>query len=464
VSANISALLYLVASVCFIMALRGLSSPDTARAGNLYGMVGMAIAVGTTLALPGIVSYPVIALGVIIGGLIGAGVASRIQMTALPQLVAAFHSLVGLAAVCVATAAFYDPDAYAIGMPGAIHASSLVEMSLGTAIGAITFTGSIIAFGKLQGLITGKPLVFPGQHPLNALLGLALVAIIVWFVIGQPAAAFWAIVAVSLLLGLLLIVPIGGADMPVVISMLNSYSGWAACGIGFTLANSLLIIIGALVGSSGAILSYIMCKGMNRSIFNVILGGFGTDGGTVAAGAHADRGVKSGSAEDAAFIMKNASSIIVVPGYGMAVAQAQHALREMADILKREGAQVRYAIHPVAGRMPGHMNVLLAEANVPYDEVLELEEVNRDFASTDVAFVIGANDVTNPAAKTDPKSPIYGMPILDVEKAKTVLFVKRSMASGYAGVENELFYRDNTMMLFGDAKKMCEEIVKALGA
>jgi NAD(P) transhydrogenase subunit beta len=464
VSANLSALLYLVASICFIMALRGLSSPDTARAGNLYGMIGMAIAVGTTLALPGIVSYPVIALGVIIGGLIGAAVASRIHMTALPQLVAAFHSLVGLAAVCVAAAAFYEPDAYGIGMPGAIHASSLIEMSLGTAIGAVTFTGSIIAFGKLQGLITGKPLVFPGQHPLNALLGITLVAVIVWFVIAQPVAAFWAIVALSLLLGLLLIVPIGGADMPVVISMLNSYSGWAACGIGFTLANSLLIITGALVGSSGAILSYIMCKGMNRSIFNVILGGFGTEGGTVAASAHGDRGVKSGSAEDAAFIMKNASSIIVVPGYGMAVAQAQHALREMADILKREGAQVRYAIHPVAGRMPGHMNVLLAEANVPYDEVLELDEINRDFASTDVAFVIGANDVTNPAAKTDPKSPIYGMPILDVEKAKTVLFVKRSMASGYAGVENELFYRDNTMMLFGDAKKMCEEIVKALGA
>jgi NAD(P) transhydrogenase subunit beta len=464
VSANLSALLYLVASICFIMALRGLSSPDTARAGNLYGMIGMAIAVGTTLALPGIVSYPVIALGVIIGGVIGAGVASRIQMTALPQLVAAFHSLVGLAAVCVAAAAFYDPDAYGIGTPGAIHASSLIEMSLGTAIGAVTFTGSIIAFGKLQGLITGKPLVFPGQHPLNALLGIALVAVIVWFVIGQAAAAFWGVVALSLLLGLLLIVPIGGADMPVVISMLNSYSGWAACGIGFTLANSLLIITGALVGSSGAILSYIMCKGMNRSIFNVILGGFGTEGGTVAAGAHGDRGVKSGSAEDAAFIMKNASSIIVVPGYGMAVAQAQHALREMAEILKREGVQVRYAIHPVAGRMPGHMNVLLAEANVPYDEVLELDEINRDFASTDVAFVIGANDVTNPAAKTDPKSPIYGMPILDVEKAKTVLFVKRSMASGYAGVENELFYRDNTMMLFGDAKKMCEEIVKALGA
>jgi H+-translocating NAD(P) transhydrogenase subunit beta len=464
VSANLSALLYLVASVCFIMALRGLSSPDSARSGNLYGMIGMVIAVVTTLALPGLVSYPVIALGVIIGGLIGAGVASRIQMTALPQLVAAFHSLVGLAAVCVAAAAFYDPDAYNIGMPGAIHANSLIEMSLGTAIGAITFTGSIIAFGKLQGLITGKPLVFPGQHPLNALLGVALVVIVIWFVVAQPPVAFWAIVALSLALGLLLIVPIGGADMPVVISMLNSYSGWAACGIGFTLANSLLIITGALVGSSGAILSYIMCKGMNRSIFNVILGGFGTEGGTMAAGAQTDRAVKSGSAEDAAFIMKNASSIIVVPGYGMAVAQAQHALREMADMLKREGAQVRYAIHPVAGRMPGHMNVLLAEANVPYDDVQELEEINRDFASTDVAFVIGANDVTNPAAKTDPKSPIYGMPILDVERSKTVLFVKRSMASGYAGVENELFFRDNTMMLFGDAKKMCEEIVKALGA
>ena len=461
-SANLAALLYLVASICFIMALRGLSSPVTARGGNLFGIIGMVIAVATTLASPGVVSYPLIILGVVIGGAIGTFIALRIQMTALPQLVAAFHSLVGLAAVCVAAAAFYDPAAYGIGMAGAIHANSLVEMSLGTAIGAVTFTGSIIAFGKLQGLITGKPLVFPGQHPLNALLGVLLVAVIVWFVIGQPVAAFWVIVLLSLALGLLLILPIGGADMPVVISMLNSYSGWAACGIGFTLANSLLIITGALVGSSGAILSYIMCKGMNRSIFNVILGGFGTEGGTVAAGAQGDRAVKSGSAEDAAFIMKNASSIIIVPGYGMAVAQAQHALKEMADVLKREGVSVHYAIHPVAGRMPGHMNVLLAEANVPYEDVLELEEINRDFASTDVAFVIGANDVTNPAAKTDPASPIYGMPILDVERAKTVLFVKRSMASGYAGVENELFFRDNTMMLFGDAKKMCEEIVKAL--
>jgi NAD(P) transhydrogenase subunit beta len=462
VNANLSALLYLVASVCFIMALRGLSSPTTARGGNLYGIVGMVIAIGTTLAAPGVVSYPIIILGIIIGGAIGTFIALRIQMTALPQLVAAFHSLVGLAAVCIAAAAFYAPADYGIGTAGAIHTNSLVEMSLGTAIGAITFTGSIIAFGKLQGLITGKPLVFTGQHPLNALLGVALVVAIVLFTIGQSALAFWAIVALSLLLGLLLIVPIGGADMPVVISMLNSYSGWAACGIGFTLANSLLIITGALVGSSGAILSYIMCKGMNRSIFNVILGGFGTEGGVVAAGAVGDRSVKSGSAEDAAFIIKNASSVIIVPGYGMAVAQAQHALREMADMLKREGVQVRYAIHPVAGRMPGHMNVLLAEANVPYDEVLELDEINRDFASTDVAFVIGANDVTNPAAKTDPKSPIYGMPILDVERSKTVLFIKRSMASGYAGVENELFYRDNTMMLFGDAKKMCEEIVKSL--
>jgi NAD(P) transhydrogenase subunit beta len=462
---NLAALLYLLASVCFIMALRGLSSPETARGGNIYGIVGMVVAIGTTLASPGVLSYGVIAAGIIVGGTIGTFIALKIQMTALPQLVAAFHSLVGLAAVCVATAAFYAPAAYGIGQIGAIATHSLIEMSLGTAIGAITFTGSIIAFGKLQGLITGKPLVFPGQHVLNALLGLVLAGLIVWFVMAQPAAAFWAIVGLSLLLGLLLIVPIGGADMPVVISMLNSYSGWAACGIGFTLANSLLIITGALVGSSGAILSYIMCKGMNRSIFNVILGGFGTEGGAAAGGPGAgDKTVKSGSADDAAFILKNASSVIIVPGYGMAVAQAQHALKEMADILKKEGVTVHYAIHPVAGRMPGHMNVLLAEANVPYEDVMELDEINRDFASTDVAFVIGANDVTNPAAKTDPKSAIYGMPILDVEKAKTVLFVKRSMASGYAGVENELFFRNNTMMLFGDAKKMCEQIVKALGA
>src|SRR5260221_1510921 len=445
------------------MALRGLSSPDTARAGNIYGIVGMVIAIVPPLAMPGVVSYAVIALGIIIGGIIGSFIALRIQMPALPQLVAAFHSLVGLAAVCIAAAAFSAPADYGIGAAGAIHISSLIEMSLGTAIGAVTFTGSIIAFGKLQALITGKPLVFPGQHILNALLGLLLVAVTVLFVIGQSATAFWAVVALSLLLGFLLILPIGGADMPVVISMLNSYSGWAACGIRFTLPHHLLLLTGALVGSSRAILTYIMCNGIDRSIFNVILGGFGTEGGTVAAGAaHGDKTVKSGSAEDAAFILKNASSAIVVPGYGMAVAQAQHALREMADVLKREGVTVRYAIHPVAGRMPGHMNVLLAEANVPYEDVQELDEINRDFASTDVAFVIGANDVTNPAAKTNPQSPIYGMPILDVEKAKTVLFVKRSMASGYAGVENELFYRDNTMMLFGDAKKMCEQIVKAL--
>jgi proton-translocating NAD(P)+ transhydrogenase subunit beta len=463
VSENIAAFFYLVASVFFILALRGLSSPRSARLGNVYGIFGMVIAVVTTLLTPHVISYWLIAAGIIIGGAIGTYIALQIQMTALPQLVAAFHSLVGLAAVCVAAAAFTAPQEFGIGVPGAIERASLVEMSIGMAIGAITFTGSIVAFAKLQGLVSGRPLMFPGQHPLNAGLGVLLVLLIAIFVASGAGAVFWLLLLLSLALGFLLIMPIGGADMPVVISMLNSYSGWAACGIGFTLSNSLLIITGALVGSSGAILSYIMCKGMNRSIVNVVLGGFGTEGGAVVARAGAgDRAVKSGSADDAAFILKNAGSVIIVPGYGMAVAQAQHALREMADLLKKEGVEVRYAIHPVAGRMPGHMNVLLAEANVPYDEVFELEEINREFPSTDVAFVIGANDVTNPAAKNDPHSPIYGMPILDVERAKTVLFVKRSMASGYAGVENELFYRDNTMMLFGDAKKMCEEIVKAM--
>jgi NAD(P) transhydrogenase subunit beta len=466
-SQNLAAFLYLVASVCFIMSLRGLSSPATSQGGLRFGVVGMVIAIGTTLALPSVAgsSYVGIIVALVIGGAIGAVIAQRIQMTALPQLVAAFHSLVGLAAVAVAAAAFYAPAEFHIGMPGDIHPGSLVEMGLGVAIGAITFTGSIVAFAKLQGLVSGAPLVFKGQHFLNAALGIGIIALVVALILGQSQPLFWALVVVSLVLGFLVILPIGGADMPVVVSMLNSYSGWAACGIGFTLSNPLLIVTGALVGSSGAILSYIMCKGMNRSIFNVILGGFGTDAGgaTAAAKGAADRPVKAGSADDAAFIMKNAASVIIVPGYGMAVAQAQHALREMADLLKKEGVKVSYAIHPVAGRMPGHMNVLLAEANVPYDEVFELEDINRDFAQADVAFVIGANDVTNPAAKTDPKSPIFGMPILDVEQAKTVLFIKRSMASGYAGVDNELFFRSNTMMLFGDAKKMCEDVVKAFG-
>ena len=455
---------YLISAICFIMALRGLSSPVTSRQGNLFGIVGMVVAIGVTVATPGVVTPWLIVGGLAVGGAVGAFVAWRIQMTALPQLVAAFHSLVGLAAVFVAAAAFVSPDAFGIGSPGKIKIHSLIEMGLGTVIGAITFTGSIVAFAKLQGLVSGSPLMFRGQHFLNALLGIAITVLLVWFAAkgGHPM-VFILLIVLSLALGFLLILPIGGADMPVVVSMLNSYSGWAAAGIGFTLGNTALIVTGALVGSSGAILSYIMCKGMNRSIFNVILGGFGTDGGAAGpAGAKSDKPVKAGSAEDAAFLMQNAGSVIIVPGYGMAVAQAQHALREMADILKKGGVNVRYAIHPVAGRMPGHMNVLLAEANVPYDEVFELDDINRDFASTDVAFVIGANDVTNPAAKTDPKSPIYGMPILDVEKAQTVLFVKRGMASGYAGVDNELFFRDNTMMLFADAKVMCENIVKAL--
>jgi NAD(P) transhydrogenase subunit beta len=463
-SANLAALAYLIAGVLFIFALRGLSSPETSRRGNQLGMVGMGLAVLVTLGVSAAgdgLTWMMIIAGVAIGGGIGAVIARRIPMTAMPQLVAAFHSLVGLAAVLVAAAALYTPQAYGIGMPGSITAASLVEMSLGAAIGAVTFSGSVIAFAKLQGLVSGAPVVFAGQHKLNAVLGIVLLALIVWLCASESHTAFWLVASLALVLGVLIIIPIGGADMPVVVSMLNSYSGWAAAGIGFTLENTALIITGALVGSSGAILSYIMCKGMNRSFFNVILGGFG--GEVAAAGGHVEtRPVKQGSAEDAAFIMKNAGSVIIVPGYGMAVAQAQHALREMADDLKKEGVKVSYAIHPVAGRMPGHMNVLLAEANVPYDEVFELEDINSAFAQCDVAFVIGANDVTNPIAKTDPSSPIFGMPVLDVEKARTVLFVKRGMGSGYAGVENELFFRDNTMMLFSDAKKMVEQIVKAM--
>ena len=462
--ADIAALLYLVSGALFILALKGLSSPATSRAGNRNGMIGMAIAIATTLWVAGVydlLTWSMIAGGLLIGGLFGAVMARRISMTAMPQLVAFFHSLVGLAAVLVAGAAFYSPDAFGIGSEGAIRMQSLIEMSLGVAIGAITFAGSIIAFAKLNGNMSGAPIILPARHVLNLLLFLVIAGLIVLFAMQQPAWAFWAIAGLSFVLGITLIIPIGGADMPVVVSMLNSYSGWAAAAMGFTLENSALIITGALVGSSGAILSYIMCKAMNRSFISVIAGGFGGDSGP-ATGVKETRPVKQGSADDAAFIMKNAASVIIVPGYGMAVAQAQHAVREMADKLKKEGVKVSYAIHPVAGRMPGHMNVLLAEANVPYDEVFELEDINSQFAQADVAYVIGANDVTNPAAKTDPKSPIYGMPILDVEKAKTVLFIKRGMGSGYAGVENELFFRDNTMMLFADAKKMTEEIVKAL--
>jgi NAD(P) transhydrogenase subunit beta len=462
---GLSGYAYLVSAVCFIFALRGLSSPVTARRGNLFGVIGMVIAIGTTLYSPGILSLDLIIIAILIGGSIGTFLALKIEMTALPQLVAAFHSLVGLAAVFVATATLYNPEAFGLGVPGNIAGASVVEMALGTVIGAITFSGSLIAFAKLQGIMSGSPITFKFQHPLNALVALVIVFALVYFVDTEAYAMFWLMVGLAFLIGFLIIIPIGGADMPVVVSMLNSYSGWAACGIGFTLSNPALIITGALVGSSGAILSYIMCKGMNRSIFNVLLGGFGTDTGAAAAGGGdgEERPVKSGAADDAAFLMKNASKVIIVPGYGMAVAQAQHALREMADVLKAEGVEVAYAIHPVAGRMPGHMNVLLAEANVPYDEVFELEEINNEFSTADVAFVIGANDVTNPSAKTDPTSAIYGMPILDVDKAGSVLFIKRSMATGYAGVHNELFFEDNTMMLFGDAKKMTEQIVQALG-
>ncbi|PBB26976.1 NAD synthetase [Mesorhizobium sp. WSM4312] len=462
-NANFASFLYLVSGVLFIMALRGLSHPTTSRQGNLYGMIGMGIAIATTLALatPSAGRFGLIVLGLAIGGGVGAVTARRIAMTSMPQLVAAFHSLVGLAAVMVAAAAIYAPESFGIGTAGDIHAQALIEMSLGVAIGAITFTGSVIAFLKLDGRMSGKPIMIGGRHFINAALGVALIVLIVLLVTTESKLVFWLIVAASLVLGILLIIPIGGADMPVVVSMLNSYSGWAAAALGFTLGNLALIITGALVGSSGAILSYIMCKGMNRSFISVILGGFG--GETAAAADDGiERTVKQGSADDAAYLMMNAQKVIIVPGYGMAVAQAQHALREMADKLKANGVDVKYAIHPVAGRMPGHMNVLLAEANVPYDEVFELEDINSEFAQADVAYVIGANDVTNPSARDDKSSPIYGMPILDVDKARTCLFVKRSLGSGYAGIDNTLFYKDGTMMLLGDAKKMTEEIVKAM--
>ena len=462
-SANLSAIFYLISGVLFILALRGLSSPETSRRGNFFGILGMVIAITVTFLSIGNFSsgFIYVLIFLLIGGLIGTFIAYKIPMTAMPELVAGFHSLVGLAAVFVAISAFLNPEAFNLGSPGNIKLGSLIEMSIGAVVGAITFSGSIIAFLKLRGIMSGSPITFRGQHLLNALILISIIVLTYLLCSTQSSNLFWILLAVSFLIGFLLIVPIGGADMPVVISMLNSYSGWAAAGIGFTLENSALIITGALVGSSGAILSYIMCKGMNRSFFNVILGGFGATEQSLSKD-NEKKPVKSGNAEDAAFLMKNASSVIIVPGYGMAVAQAQHALREMVDTLKKNDIKVTYAIHPVAGRMPGHMNVLLAEANVPYDEVFELEEINNDFANADVAFVIGANDVTNPVAKTDPQSPIYGMPVLDVEKCKSVLFVKRSLSPGYAGIDNELFYRDNTLMLFADAKKMTEDIIKNL--
>ena len=460
---SLAASLYLISGVLFILALRGLSSPETSRRGNFFGVLGMTLAIIVTFLFVDILfsSLLFIICAMAFGGSIGAIIAYRISMTAMPQLIAGFHSLVGLAAVLVALSVFYNPEAFGLGTLNNIKTASLVEMSIGASIGAITFTGSVIAFLKLQGLMSGRPITFKGQHFINLLIGIGIVSLIIYVTINQSSHIFWILIIISFLVGVLLIIPIGGADMPVVISMLNSYSGWAAAGIGFTLENTALIITGALVGSSGAILSYIMCKGMNRSFFNVILGGFGGTDLTLQKNKNR-KPVKSGNAEDAAFLMKNSSSVIIVPGYGMAVAQAQHAVREMADNLKKNGVKVSYAVHPVAGRMPGHMNVLLAEANVPYDEVFEQENINSDFANTDVAFVIGANDVTNPVAKTDPQSPIYGMPILDVEKSKSVLFVKRSLSPGYAGIDNELFYRENTLMLFSDAKKMTEDIVKNL--
>ncbi len=463
ISINLLALFYLISGVLFILALRGLSSPETSRQGNFFGILGMLIAVIVTFLSIGnfSISFVYVVVFLLIGGSIGAFIAFKIPMTAMPELVAGFHSLVGLAAVFVAISAFLNPEAFNLGTSRNIKLASLIEMSIGAAVGAITFSGSIIAFLKLRGIMSGAPITFPGQHIFNLFLLLLIIGLTYFLCSSQSPNFFWTLIAISFLVGILLIIPIGGADMPVVISMLNSYSGWAAAGIGFTLENTALIITGALVGSSGAILSYIMCKGMNRSFFNVILGGFGGTDQASKSDKAEQKPVKSGNSDDAAFLMKNASSVIIVPGYGMAVAQAQHALREMVDTLKKNGIKVSYAIHPVAGRMPGHMNVLLAEANVPYDEVFELEEINNDFANCDVAYVIGANDVTNPVAKTDPQSPIYGMPILDVEKAKSVLFVKRSLSPGYAGVDNDLFYRENTLMLFADAKKMTEDIIKS---
>ena len=463
-SANLSATFYLISGILFILALRGLSSPETSRRGNFFGIIGMIISILVTFLSIGNFGQGLIfvLLFLLIGGSVGAYIAFRIPMTAMPELVAGFHSLVGLAAVFVAISAFLKPEAFGLGMAGNIKLASLIEMSLGAAIGAITFSGSIIAFLKLRGIMSGAPITFKGQHYLNLFLGISIIILIFYLCRTQSSNYFWTVIFISFLVGVLLIIPIGGADMPVVISMLNSYSGWAAAGIGFTLENTALIITGALVGSSGAILSYIMCKGMNRSFFNVILGGWGATEQSTAKDNVNKKPVKNGNADDAAFLMKNASSVIIVPGYGMAVAQAQHALREMVDTLKKNDIKVSYAIHPVAGRMPGHMNVLLAEANVPYDEVFELEEINNDFANADVAFVIGANDVTNPVAKTDPQSPIYGMPVLDVEKCKSVLFVKRSLSPGYAGIDNDLFYKENTLMLFADAKKMTEDITKNL--
>ena len=466
ISVDIAAVLYTVSAVLFILALRGLSSPESSRKGNVFGMLGIGIAIATTALSAGLWGQSLIFAftAMAIGGLLGAVIAKKIPMTDMPQLVAAFHSLVGLAAVLVAIAAFFSPESFGILSEKGIKPASLLELGLGAAIGAITFSGSVIAFAKLNGNMSGAPILLPFRHLIN---GALLICIIVTLIMlmqtgGNNPEFIWVLLVLTFIIGFLLIIPIGGADMPVVISMLNSYSGWAAAALGFTLGNLALIITGALVGSSGAILSYIMCKAMNRSFISVILGGFGADGASVSDSDREQRPVKRGSAEDAAFIMKNASKVIIVPGYGLAVAQAQHAVREMADKLKEEGVDVVYAIHPVAGRMPGHMNVLLAEANVPYDEVFELEDINSEFSNADVAFVIGANDVTNPAAKTDPASPIAGMPILDVDKASTVLFVKRSLSPGYAGIDNDLFYEDKTMMLLSDAKKLVEEVIKSL--